>query len=243
MRRTLWAIAIGSASGCVTVQQTSDIQLSSEGVFVVTTTADSGSLRYDGRAVAERFDIGIRDWGRGSGKRKATMRQENNRYEIGVVADALVGSVNAWDNRSGVDFDIVGPGFMHIDAITTSGTIELHNVEGSHVATGSRVFGRNVVGDANLYADRSGIDMQILPYQDGIVYAESISGDVDLYLPRLLDYDLNVIGDPEHEMVIEDLGFDVIVLEPGLAIAWRGRRSVRVDVLVTGGDVRIFASR
>lgn len=242
MGRVLRVGLLALVSGCVTVQSTEPQQLSSEGVFFVQATVDHGDISYDGINSQELFDMRTTSWGHGSNKRKATARRDDNVHSA-VVQGEVLELVGVGGDRSGVDFDVVGPGFMHIDAVTTSGQVSLFNVEGSHIVTASSVFARGVVGDADLYADGSGIDAEIFPYADGVVQVDSINGDVDLYLPFGPEYDLTVVTDPDYEVVIEDLGFDTLILQPGLALGQAGRRLVRVDVVVTGGSVRVFGAR
>lgn len=239
--RALWSMVVVLASGCVTVQTRTTETLSSEGVAFVQGRTDSGDLAYDGIGIREEFAVGIRSWGFGSGKRKAGARRDDNDFTVAVEADILALQAFAGD-RSGVDFSVVGPGIMHLDLATLNGDVVLANVEGSHIVTGDGITARNVVGDADLYSNSGGVDAEILPYEDGIVSVTSVNGGVDLYVPWGLEYDLNVIADPEFELVVEDLGFDTLVLEPGIAIGWRGRRSIQVDVFVTGGDTRILSA-
>lgn len=236
-------IAIGLlATGCVTVESTFQDSVSSEGVFFFEGTTDRGLIVYDGSAIDESFDIRGRSWATGGGRSRAQRRADNNDFVVSVEGEALIASAVSRDSRAGVDFDVLGPGFMNVDILSDRGTAELYDVEGTHVVTANRVFGRNIVGDVDFFADSSGIDVEVLPYENGLVIVESRSGDVDLYLPWGLDYDINIIADPDYEIIIEDLGFDTLVLEPGLAIAWRGFRTIRVDVFVRGGDVRLYSA-
>ena len=60
-----------------------------------------------------------------------------------------------------------------------------------------------------------------------------------LALPYGLPYDLQVWGDPEYPMAIEDLGFSNMVASDAYYAARSGNGSVRVDVYASGGEVRI----
>jgi hypothetical protein len=230
------------ATGCVTVEERFTDTVSAEGVFTFQGTTDNGRIIYDGGAIDETFTVRGRTWGNGGGRAAAERRQQANDFFVEVRADTLVAAAQSFEGRSGVDFDVVGPRRMNVDIFTGSGQAQIFDAEGLHVATADSIFGRGIVGDVDFFADRGGIDVEVFPYVDGLVFIESRNGDVDLFLPFGLDYDLTVLGDPDHELVIDDLGFDTLVLEPGLVIGRRGSRSVLVDIVVVGGDVRILQS-
>ncbi|MEZ4316467.1 MAG: hypothetical protein R3F61_03135 [Myxococcota bacterium] len=242
MRAVMVAAVAVLATGCARVETTFSDTVSSEGVFVFQGTTDRGTIRYDGGGIGETFDVRGTSWATGGGKAKAERREADNQYAVSVQDRVLVASGVSFDGRAGVDFSVLGPSVMDVDILTDRGTAELFDVNGIHVVTANRVYGRGIIGDVDFFADSNGIDVEVLPFEFGSVRVESRSGDVDLYIPWGLDYDLTVVGDPEYEMVIEDLGFDTFVLEPGLAIGWRGGRSIRVDVVVTGGDVRVLSA-
>ncbi|MCB9742028.1 MAG: hypothetical protein H6740_05480 [Alphaproteobacteria bacterium] len=41
-----------------------------------------------------------------------------------------------------------------------------------------------------------------------MIRVETQSGDVDLTLPWGLEYDMQVWGDPDYEMIVEDMGWN-----------------------------------
>ncbi len=235
-------MALALTSGCVTVEDNFSDTVSAEGVFAFQGTTDNGRITYDGGAIDETFTVRGRSWGNGGGRSAAERRQSGNDFFVEVQDSVLVASAQSFEGRSGVDFDVTGPSLMDVDILTDSGSASIFDAEGIHIVTADSIYARGVVGDVDFFADRGGVDVEVFPYVDGVVLIESRSGDVDLYLPFGLDYDLTVVGDPDHELVVEDLGFDTLILEPGLVIGRRGGRSILVDVVVTGGDVRIFQS-
>lgn len=230
------------ATGCVTVEKNFSDTVSSEGVFYFQGTTDRGTITYDGGAIDETFTVFGRSWATGGGRSRTESREESNQYLVEVQNDILVASGLSFDSRAGVDFDVTGPSFMHVDILTDSGTAELFDVEGQHIVTANRVYGRNIIGDVDFFADSRGLDVEVLPYEFGLVLLESRAGDVNVYLPWGLDYDLTIVSDPDYELVVEDLGFDLLALEPGLGVARRGNGSIRVDILSSGGDVRVFSA-
>lgn len=240
--RWMFGLAV-LASGCVTVDSTFSDTLSSDGVFVFRGSSDRGIVAYDGRGMGRDFDISGRSWATGSGSNRAGEREASNRYGVEVEGEALVASAVSFDTRSGVDFDVFGPEVMDIEIVTEHGEAELFDVTGTHVVTARRIIGDNISGDVDFFADGRGLDVEVYPHDDGTVSIRSRGGNATIYLPRRLNYDLNIIGDPNRELELEDLGFDRMVVDPGLAIAWRGDRSVRVDIEVTGGDVRVLSAR
>lgn len=238
MRALAGLVGLGLV-GCVSVQREFGDVVSADGIDLVQLQTETGSLQYDGRAVDGNFRVNGLSYGRGDGRKKATLREEANDYDVYVSQGALVALGNGQYSRAGVEFDVIGPERMDVD-MSTGSSARLENVDGIHRIDARSIYARNVVGDADFYS-RGGMDVQILPYTDvGYVNLVSTSGDVTIGLPYGLDYDLNVVGDPDYAMVIDDLGYDTFLVDGVVGVGWRGFRTIQVFVDVTGGDLDIY---
>lgn len=227
--------------GCVRVEQSFEDTLSSEGVYFVQLVTDQGSVAYDGRALDETFTFRGESIGRGDGRNKAAKREEGNSYDVRVFEDTLIASGTSQYNRASVNFELVGPGVMDTVTHAVEGRVQLENVEGVHVIDAESALLRNVVGDVDLIADGGGVDAQILPWTDvANISIISSGGDVTVGLPWGLDYDFDVIGDPDYPIIIDDLGFDTFLLDGVVGVGGRGFRTIRVHIDATGGEVQVY---
>ena len=86
------------------------------------------------------------------------------------------------------------------------------------------------------------MDVDVWPDAGGEVLIESSAGDTILRLPYGGAYDVEVIGDPAYEMVIEDLGFLSRFDEVGYFSGTVGDGSIRVVVYVSGGSFQLLES-
>ncbi|MCA9569194.1 MAG: hypothetical protein KC656_15200 [Myxococcales bacterium] len=244
MRQGLMVAAMAVlAAGCSRVQDTDTQTFSSLGVGFVQGTTQAGRISYDGSAVFEEFTVTTTMWGTGSSRSRAERHLEDGgRANIGVDVDTLLVEGTS-GYRSGVDFDILGPGVINTDLYVQDGSVNLYNVTGYSRMEGDRLYGRGIAGEGDFIANGGDVDLQLFPYIDGaLIVVDSSGGDVQIGLPLYLDYDLTVTGDPDYDIVVDDLGFDpgTIAASPGLFLARRGFRDVRVDVFATGGTVQIY---
>lgn len=233
MRGLGWVILLG-LTGCTELRLHFEDSVDAAGARTVFTDQQRGDLRYSGAATTV-FDVQGVSWARGGGRSGAERRTEGNDFEVVRSADTLELWSRSDSRRAGVDFDVLGPQRIDIDAVTLEGTIDIDNVEGVHTLTGSRVFGTRVIGDVDAYADWRGMDIEIYPYLDGNVTLQSDGGDLTLLLPYGADYDIEVFADPNYTNTVTDLGFDSLYIQPDYVGASRGRGEIRVSVVVTGG--------
>lgn len=237
--RGVVVLAVGLV-GCGSYTSVFTDTASSRGVFTVVASSDSGSVSYDGAALIEEFNVSGTSYASGRNRDAAERNEQLNSVDVRIENGTLLASGISGPGGN-VDFDIVGPGRIDTDLRAPRGTVRVDRVDGFHVLTGRRIIGREIVGDADIQATDD-VDVQILPYTDvGSIRVATTGGDVSLGLPFGLDYQLNVTGNPDFEVIVEDLGFDGILSEGPVLRAWRGFETIRVDVDVRGGLLDVYA--
>ena len=241
MRRSLTdltaALIIAAlGAGCTTASAPFAEEHSAAGVSSVRAELESGSVTYTGGA-ADRFLVNGQSWGQGRNPELAEERLAGNDWSVSVAGSSLMlgGSTDA--GLAGVDFDVTGPGNINLSLLTSNGAVSIDNVSGFTQVTADRIDATRLRGEADLYANMGDINAQIEPMPGGSVRLEAASGDVYLDLPWGGDYDLQVWGDIDHQMVIDDLGFHWTTTAPGYFAGVAGAGTTKVDIYVTGGEV------
>ena len=233
---TLIPIAM-AATGCVTVAQDFSETLPVVDEVTVLGTLDRGDFSYNGSSETD-FLIDGRSWGRGSTKDNAKEHREGNTWLFESIEGVLEATGSSQSSRAGVDMDIAGPAMMDTDIITENGRVNLYDVDGIHAVTADYIDGRGLTGDVDFFGDFS-VDVDVWPYDFGIIRVESRNSDVYLSLPFGLSYDLQIWGDPEEVMVVDDLGFHTSYLGEGYFAAQSGDAGIRVDVYAYNGSVTV----
>jgi len=224
--------------GCTTVQNTFTDQLSASGVSIIAAELDSGTLSYRG-ASTQDFTIDGRSWGMASKAERAEERLSGNTYAYGLAGSSLVLQSHSETGLAGVDFDITGPMAMSTSVDASSGSVELSNMSGFQQVSAQSIDAQDLYGGVDLLATSGSLDAEVYPGPGDSIRIETYSGDVELTLPWGQGYDIQVWGDPEYTMEVEDLGFYSAATAPAYFAGVSGNASVRVDVFVTGGSVRI----
>jgi hypothetical protein len=205
-----------------------------EGVTNVFADSDRGGFAYSGFPNAEQFDVAVTTWGEGFSRHEAKVHRKSNHW--GVVVDGTL--FDLWgrspDHDAGVDFAVRGPTRMDVEVVLIDGNVALANVDGFSYVTANGVFADGLSGDVDLYASRNGIDLELDPGPTSSVLLQSF-GDVRLDLPWGLDYDLEVYADPMWGVTVSDLGFDEMYVAPDYVRARRGDGKIRVEVWVADG--------
>jgi hypothetical protein len=226
---------------CVRVEHDFNETVSSQGIDVLASDIERGDVTYQVGADTE-FDIVGTSWGRGGGEKKASAHEDENTFGVDIAA----GLVDVWgrsDHRKGgVDVDVRGPSVVHLDLITLDGTVYMSDAVGTHVVTASRIEATALAGDADLYATNNGMDVELWPYDDGVIRLDSVGGDVILSLPYGADYDIQVWADGEYGLDVAELGFDNFYMAPDYFAGSRGTESIDVKVYVTGGSFSLLES-
>ncbi|MFT5680710.1 MAG: hypothetical protein ACI8RZ_001616 [Myxococcota bacterium] len=224
--------------GCTTVQDSFTDQLSADGVGLLSADLDSGTLSYVGGAT-DTFTIDGRSWGMATQKDRAEDRLSGNDYSYGLSGSALVLASQSDTGLAGVDFDILGPDTMNTAIEIESGSVELSGMAGFQQIVAERIDVDNLYGSVDLLATSGDLDAEVYPGPGDSVRIESWSGDVELTLPWGGAYDIQVWGDPEYSMMVEDLGFFSSATAPAYFAGVSGNGATRVDVFVTGGSVTV----
>ena len=224
--------------GCTTVQDTFTEQLSASGINIVSASLDSGTLSYRGAATQD-FTIDGRSWGMASKAERAEERLSGNSYTYGLAGGALVLQSHSDTGLAGVDFDIMGPMAMNTAIDSSDGSVALSDMSGFQQVSARSIDVEGIYGGVDLLATSGSLDAEIYPGPGDAIRIETYSGDVELTLPWGHGYDIQVWGDPEYTMEVEDLGFYSAATAPAYFAGVSGNAAIRVDVFVTGGSVRI----
>ena len=231
-----------SLTGCAEVEQTFKERIPAADVTQVYADLDRGDVSYVGSPGVGEIVFDIRSWGRAGSRGRATANEEGNEWGVHVVETELTAWGRSPSKTSGVDFGFAGPQIMDIEIVTLEGDVELHGVDGSHLVTADTVFGTAISGDADLYAARGGLEVELYPDFGSLIVLEAVDGDVIVGLPFGLQYDLEVLGDWDYPMDVVDLGFDAATISPGYFASLTGGGNVVVQVTVTGGGFYLYES-
>lgn len=225
-------------AGCVVVEEPFTTELDATGVTLLRGDIERGSVDYNGSSTLDGFEVYGVSRGSGSSQTRAQRKEEGNSWVLEVDDDVL--EVRADSRESGtVRFDIDGPTLMDTDIVVESGSVHIEDVVGNHYITAGRITAEQITGNVDLYSRTGGVRAEIEdPWTD--VRIDSRGGGVDLYLPYGLDYDIEVWGDPEYSMNVEDLGFYDEYMGEGYFAAESGHADVRVTVKVIGGSFELY---
>lgn len=236
MTRTLpllFLVAVGCESASTPFSDTFD----ADGIFLVSADLGDGTLSWQGASTSE-IALQGESWGAAASTETAAEREALNHWEYGVDGEALWLASSTPSSRAGVNFDLIGPGLMDFD-VDTEGDVELSDVEGAAVITADSIDVEDFVGDADLYAASGSLNAEIHPWEGGELRLETANGQLDVYLPWGLDYDLQVWGDPDHEMIVEDLGWYEAIGDVAYFAGYRGRADIVVNIYAHGGKVTV----
>ncbi|MEL6347140.1 MAG: hypothetical protein AAFV53_28760 [Myxococcota bacterium] len=236
MRSMLLLTAAMMTIGCTRVESTFTEDIPASDVLSLQADLDSGGLSYRGMTT-DWVTVTGEAWGSGSNVDKAEMRAAGNDWSVRTENGTLHLDSVSDAALAGVQFDVTGPHRMDVDVAVFSGDIWLNNVEGFAQLTADSITLNAFYGDVDLYTTTGMVDAEVYPTRGGWVRVES-AGDVYLTLPWGMDYDLQVWGNPDSLMVIDDLGFRYLSDAPGYFAGVSGAGSIRVDVYATG-DVYI----
>ncbi len=232
-------LALSLLTGCHTYIDPFQMAFEADGVDMVVADVDRGSFEYRGQRALSSFVIEGESVGSAASEAKAQARADGNDWQIDVQGGELVLATSS-RNKGRVNLFVDGPTRMHTDLIVESGSVYLEDLEGSQMITADRVETRDLVGDLDLYSRSGSVDVEIFPWEvNGRVSIEA-HGSTTLRLPSGLDYDLEVWGDPDHAMTIEDLYFYDSYMGEGYFSAESGSGSVEVDVRVYGGSFTLY---
>ena len=227
----LWLVLGVACKSAVTVV---DEEVPAHGIFALAAEIDEGDFEYRGRRELKVFDVQYTSRGFGSQQEAADRREAANDYGSLVDVDLLELWGRTSFHQARVDILVDGPDVIDIEALLHDGDATLSNAVGSHLVTADRVVGLDLVGDLDLYARESGLDVEVWPFEAGTIRLEAV-GDVVLSLPWGLEYDLEAFVDPAYGYEVTDLGFGDLRLYDDLVRAMTGSRSIRVEVYVEGG--------
>ncbi len=239
LRRSLPALLCGlAASGCTVVESHFSEQLPAQGVRRITATVDKGDLHLVGSA-APAIQVDGRAWGRASDEERAAARHDANHWALESTG-STVALVAANDLGGGIDFTVAVPPATDSALSLAGGTATLDHLRGVHSVHADRVRLVEVGGQLVLHSGGD-VDGSLALAPGDTVEIVADWGDVSLELPWGLAYDLQIWADPDAGVVVEDLGFQAVVTEPGYLAARSGPGSVRIDIVAPEGRVEVVS--
>lgn len=225
----MWVLT-ACVSSVNTVQETVD----AKGIARLSVDSERGDVDIAGDDQRSEFRLLFESTGFGGGEAAASRREAQNSVGSSVDGTVLDVFTRSPASQSRVDLAIDLPARMDTDMELGNGNAFLSNLNGIHVVTANTVTGTRLLGDVDAYANEGPIDIEVWPYENGVIRIEAFS-DVTLWLPYGLPYDMDVFVDPYFPYDIAELGYDQLVLGDTSIRAFTGDRSVRVEVYVTGG--------
>ena len=234
--RLLVLSLLASSVACATVEAPLSEDLPGERLDFMVVDVDKGDIRYSA-APTENLMVRGRAWGRATDESEAQDRMDTTGFQAHRDGNAayVVGTATAWG--SGTDLDVTGPANVDVLLETRSGTARLSGVTGFHSVRANRIEVWDSMGSFDLQSSGS-VEASLLP-GPGDTIRIAAEGDVVLSLPPGLDYDLQIWGDPEYQVRVEDLGFGPVFSDAGYFAGVSGPGTTRVDVVVTGGSVDV----
>ncbi|MCB9779289.1 MAG: hypothetical protein H6742_12050 [Alphaproteobacteria bacterium] len=227
------------ATGCTVVEDPFHSSLPAAGVQRVVADIEEGDMAIRGSPGTATIELSGRTYGVAGKQDKAAANEAAAGLDVDTVgADLRIDAWSGGGTGSGVDVDLVVPDHVATDLFLENGTASLASLYGVHRVHASRIEADDLGGDLELVADGGGMRLGLTPRPGDRIVVRA-RGDVDLTLPWGMDYDLQVWGDPAHELMVEDLGFDAVAADVAYFAGIRGSGSIRVDLVVEGGDVTI----
>lgn len=224
-------------SACVRVERADDHVVDATDIDRLVARVDRGSLDVRG-GTTDSFAIDATSVGTGANKAKASMREQANRLDVDAdPPDLIVRATSAYD-LARWEISIAAPARLDVNASLDGGTVELSDIEGDILVSASQINLTDMVGRVDLRSD-GGISATVSPWDDTENVLEA-NGPVLLQLPPDGPYDLRVVGDPDQPMLVEDLGFDSLVLDDGYVEAWRSPGTIVIRVDISGGDFTLI---
>lgn len=231
-------LAALTLSGCAVSQSHFEESRSAAGVGLVQVSSESGDFSYQG-AQTEVFSIAGESWGVAFKEDAAHEHEDGNALAIDASGGALRLDATSRSGSAGIHLDLTGPVLMSSDISLDDGDAELYDVIGYALVTADSVEARRLEGGADLFARDGGVVAELYPAPGESVRIEAVNGSVDLTLPFGGAYDLQVWGDPEHTLEIDDFGFHSQAMDAAYFAGRAGRGDIQVTVIATGGDVRV----
>lgn len=253
---TLLLIAAGLISGCTTAESFDARSFSSNEVRWVQVALDNGDLSVAGNS-SDVATVEARVYGYAGKEEVATRNHDGVSWTADVQSGILTVNSHSQFERAGVDLDLSVPRDaevlveaqgdvelwgMNSPLIVTASDIDVRNSHGNiQLSAGSSIHVEDVSGDLFLVAEGS-VNADLLPNVGDYIQILSGSSGVNVVLPYGVPVDLEIWGDPEYEVIVEDLGFDRVATAPGFFTGVAGPGSVRVEIEAVGGPVTVQGS-
>lgn len=224
-------------AACTVVEAPIAAALPAQGLRQVDVHVERGAVRYTA-ANPHQVDVRGQAWGRASDEAVAQERLDGVWWTAERAGSTAVIASGAGSGSAGTTLEVVGPAPVGLTATVRSGDIQVQGVRGPLVLLADDIEVTDASGSADLLATWGDVSASLQPLPGDTIRVEA-DGDIHLALPWGLPYDLQVWGDAESQVVVEDLGFQYVMQDGPYLAAYAGSGSVRVDVIARSGDVFI----
>jgi len=193
---------------------------------------------------ADQITVVGQSWGTASDPDKALERRDGNSWDVDTSRRGeLRIEARSTYNNAGVDFELTSPRDFRSDMVLRDGTVTLTGTRGTHRIEASSLSLDQAGGQLELYATSGSARGTLLPQDSDQITIYAEHGDVDLWLPRGLEYDLVIWASPEGTVTVEDLGLQARVeTQPGYFAGRSGRGRIEIEIIAPEGDVRVGES-
>ena len=250
---TLLLVAGALLSGCTTTESFDARSFSAVELHAVQVALDNGDLSVIG-SDSDVATVEARVYGYAGKEEVATRNHDGVSWAADMQRGVLTVNSHSEYERAGVDLDLSVPRDAEL-LVEAEGDVELAGLHGPVIVTASDIDLHDSVGNMQLSADSTihveGVRGDLFLVAEGSVSAElqpepgdhiqilSGGSGVQVELPYGVPVDLEVWGDPDYEVVVEDLGFDRVATAPGFFSGVAGSGAVRVEIEAVGGPVTI----
>jgi hypothetical protein len=252
----LVVLAAALFSGCTTTESYDSRSFAAEEIRAVNVSLEKGDLSILGNA-EDVATIEARVYGYAGKEEVATRNHDGVRWMADVQSGVLTVNGGSEYERAGVDLDLSVPKHAEV-LVEAEGDVDLSGLDGLIIASGGHIDLQNSYGNIQLSADGSihaedvggdllfaadgSMDVALLPLDGDRIELLSGAGGVELELPFGVPVDLEIWGDPEYDVIVEDLGFGRVATAPGFFSGVAGPGSVRVEIVAVGGPVMVRGS-
>jgi hypothetical protein len=220
---------------CTVHETRFDETLDAHAVRELTANLDRGDLSFRSAPNSATLDISGRAYGYSPNEDNAQRNLDGTEWAVVREGSRVDLRSTSLYMNSAVDWELAGPGDLIADIEVENGNVTLDGLAGFQTVRADWID-VDLVGGGDLIATGS-VDATFHPHRGDTIRIDAES-DVTLRLPYGAEIDLQVWGNPEGELIIEDLGFHSVATDPGYFAGLAGYGTIQVDVYA-GGDVTI----
>jgi len=193
----------------------------------------SGDVQIEGSSGESLVDARV--YGFSTNADKAARNQEGVQYNINLENRVL--SLDASTNyaNAGVDYLVASPTTVDLALDLQNGDATLSDLTGTMVVLANEIDAENLQGKVDFTSYDGDINVEVDP--TGPVRIQT-GGNVRLIVPWGKQYNVSIWGNPESDLVVDDLGFGMVQTGPGFFAGVVGNGSLPVEIQA-GGNVYV----